>query len=176
MRTVQLRILWEYAKLITCSRLDLDIGRVQAVPNDRRNEYWALVMSTFNNLEAGHLHPSSILRENKLLMSKNDLCAYCGCHGKLEWEHIIARSQGGPDTIDNMVLACAPCNQSKGTRNVRVWCHSRHVGVPRLVLGKYLKLLLEAHRENGSLEWPSYPKDQEMSLDLLARVFDKTRT
>ena len=175
LRTVRLRILWEYAKLITCSRLDFDIGQSNPVPPDRRNEYWAIVNRTFNRLDEGNINPSTILRENKILISKNDTCAYCGCDGKLQWEHIIPKKQGGPDTINNMVMACSNCNQSKGTEDVRVWCQSRGVGVPRLVLGKYLKLLMEAHEENGSLECSTYPEGKEIGLKNLPHVFFELR-
>ncbi len=30
-------------------------------------------------------------------------------------EHVLPRSMGGPDSIDNFVLACAECNNKRGT-------------------------------------------------------------
>lgn len=31
-------------------------------------------------------------------------------------EHIVPRNHGGTDELENLALACARCNQSKGTR------------------------------------------------------------
>lgn len=49
-------------------------------------------------------------------------CAYCGEEsGSLHQEHVIPRSEGGPNTPDNVVPACLQCNYSKGASNVREW-------------------------------------------------------
>jgi 5-methylcytosine-specific restriction endonuclease McrA len=43
-------------------------------------------------------------------------CAYCGKGGvALEVEHITPRSRGGSERIDNLCLACQPCNNAKRT-------------------------------------------------------------
>lgn len=42
-------------------------------------------------------------------------CCYCGKENiPLEIEHIIPKSRGGTDRIDNLCLACHECNQKKG--------------------------------------------------------------
>ena len=51
-------------------------------------------------------------------------CCYCG--GKtgdrrLEWEYVIPRSRGGPDSVKNAALACHTCNQAKGKRTPEEW-------------------------------------------------------
>lgn len=44
-------------------------------------------------------------------------CAYCGATDRrLEQEHVIPLEAGGPDTWDNIVPACHPCNHRKGTQ------------------------------------------------------------
>ncbi|WP_327662142.1 MULTISPECIES: RNA-guided endonuclease IscB [unclassified Streptomyces] len=46
-------------------------------------------------------------------------CAYCGAANvPLNIEHVRPRSHGGSARIANLVLACAPCNQAKGSRVV----------------------------------------------------------
>ncbi|WP_328635500.1 RNA-guided endonuclease IscB [Streptomyces sp. NBC_00356] len=46
-------------------------------------------------------------------------CAYCGAANvPLNIEHVRPRSHGGSARIANLVLACAPCNQAKGSRAV----------------------------------------------------------
>lgn len=107
-RTIRQLIYWEFAKLIA-----------ERAVGDRKN--YRFVMHTYKRLETGRLHPSSILRENKLLAEGDRACAYCGREGTLQWEHIIPRSRGGPDTIDNQVLACPPCNAAKGGRAPFEW-------------------------------------------------------
>jgi 5-methylcytosine-specific restriction endonuclease McrA len=51
------------------------------------------------------------------------LCAYCACAMTLEAgytttatvDHVLARSQGGLDQIENIVAACSRCNNAKGS-------------------------------------------------------------
>lgn len=37
--------------------------------------------------------------------------------GKTTVEHIVPRTHGGTNTVDNLALACAPCNHEKGRRH-----------------------------------------------------------
>jgi 5-methylcytosine-specific restriction endonuclease McrA len=44
-------------------------------------------------------------------------CGYCGKNGlPLQLEHIIPKSRGGSDRVDNLALACEACNTRKGKR------------------------------------------------------------
>ena len=43
-------------------------------------------------------------------------CQYCGSERHLTVDHVVPRSKGGPDTWDNLVTSCAPCNRKKGDR------------------------------------------------------------
>ena len=44
-------------------------------------------------------------------------CAYCGAQDTaLQVEHIVPPGRGGSDRVDNLTLACEPCNQRKGTK------------------------------------------------------------
>lgn len=47
-------------------------------------------------------------------------CMYCGVKKStgrdLELEHVIPRSKGGPNSWDNLVAACTPCNRKKNDR------------------------------------------------------------
>lgn len=40
-------------------------------------------------------------------------CQYCGADGATHIDHIIARANGGPDTLGNATLACYRCNGRK---------------------------------------------------------------
>ena len=41
-------------------------------------------------------------------------CVYCGAvEGPMHLDHVIPRSQGGMDTVDNLVSSCASCNSRR---------------------------------------------------------------
>jgi 5-methylcytosine-specific restriction endonuclease McrA len=44
-------------------------------------------------------------------------CAYCGDPSE-HIDHIVPRSRGGQDTLDNLVGACFGCNTSKGAKSL----------------------------------------------------------
>lgn len=47
-------------------------------------------------------------------------CTYCSKEGvPLQIEHIQARANGGTNRVSNLCLACAKCNQKKGTLEIR---------------------------------------------------------
>ncbi|PJH76551.1 MAG: HNH endonuclease, partial [Anaerolineae bacterium CG_4_9_14_0_8_um_filter_58_9] len=56
----------------------------------------------------------------RLRVEANDRCGYCQtqqvlAYGSLEVDHIIPAALGGSDDIDNLWLACRPCNQYKAS-------------------------------------------------------------
>lgn len=164
-KTIRDQIYWEYAKLIADSAV-----------HDRKN--YAFVMHSFCKLRDGAMHPSSILRENKMQYLDEKKCAYCGATGDLEWEHIVPRVKIDLDTIDNHVLACRKCNASKGGRDPFEW-YSDQFGkegkykIPRLVLGKYLKLIFEIHEKQGTLDSHGLHGDKKVDVYDLGVIFKK---
>lgn len=59
-----------------------------------------------------------------LLKREKRCCIYCGIHAskaKMEIEHVIPKSKGGTDSLNNLVLACTSCNQAKGNQDVQVY-------------------------------------------------------
>jgi hypothetical protein len=152
-KIVRQLVYWEYAKLIAGSAV-----------GSRTN--YRFVTYTYKKLCAGAMAPSSILRENKLLMDADDVCVYCeAVCDALEWEHIIALSRGGPDTIDNLVRACRACNAGKATHDLMEWYgEHRTEEIPRLVLGKYLKLTYEMLEEAGTLDAADVNADGKLDI------------
>jgi 5-methylcytosine-specific restriction endonuclease McrA len=53
------------------------------------------------------------------------MCVYCGSSENLTVDHIRPKSKGGGDTADNLVTACRPCNQAKGSMHVDVFMQSQ---------------------------------------------------
>jgi 5-methylcytosine-specific restriction endonuclease McrA len=47
-------------------------------------------------------------------------CVYCGqTDVPLEAEHIIPKSRGGTDRVDNLTISCIDCNQEKGSQTAK---------------------------------------------------------
>lgn len=51
--------------------------------------------------------------------------ACCWALANFGLDHIIARSRGGQDTLNNLVAACETCNISKNYRDMETWYRSR---------------------------------------------------
>ena len=54
-------------------------------------------------------------------------CVYCGSSENLTVDHVRPKSKGGTDTADNLVTACRPCNQAKGSMHVDVFMQTQAV-------------------------------------------------
>lgn len=55
-----------------------------------------------------------------LLEKWNRACTYCGKQQvPLQVEHIQSCAKGGSHRVSNLCLACEPCNQAKGTQDIR---------------------------------------------------------
>lgn len=58
----------------------------------------------------------------QVLERDNYTCVYCGKKSEyLEVDHVLPRSRGGLDTLDNLVCACRSCNRSKSDKTPEEW-------------------------------------------------------
>ena len=74
-----------------------------------------------------------------------------------------------------MVLSCAACNREKAARNPIEWYNSKKLHrkeIPRIVMGKLLKVVLEEHRTRNSLLASEYPEGMGLHLYNVCLVFD----
>lgn len=56
-----------------------------------------------------------VLSKRNILKRDNHQCQYCGRKdSKLTIDHIVPRTRGGKSTWENLVCACAACNNKKG--------------------------------------------------------------
>jgi hypothetical protein len=145
-KTVRKLIFYQYAKIIASS--------AGFSKEKNRAAYYRFLMDRMLKLSSGEINMSTILRELKMQMTScSNCCEYCGSLENLSWDHLIPRSRGGPDNAENHVLACRKCNSSKGCKGLYEWYGIEHKDeLPRIVAGKYLKMLYELHERNGSLE------------------------
>lgn len=61
---------------------------------------------------------------NYLLEKFNYECAYCSkTDVPLEVEHIVPKSRGGSDRVDNLTISCRECNQKKGNQTAKEFGH-----------------------------------------------------
>lgn len=57
-----------------------------------------------------------------VLKRQGEFCAYCGTdEGPFHHDHLFPHSKGGRDDSGNLVLACVPCNSSKGDKTLMEW-------------------------------------------------------
>jgi len=57
---------------------------------------------------------------NFIFMKHDYQCAYCGSVGE-EIEHIVPRSKGGTNSVQNLTLSCRKCNISKGNLSLKAF-------------------------------------------------------
>lgn len=61
------------------------------------------------------------LNRRNIMLRDGLKCQYCGKKGgsNLTLDHVIPQSKGGPNTWQNLVTACGPCNTKKGDSTLR---------------------------------------------------------
>jgi 5-methylcytosine-specific restriction endonuclease McrA len=74
----------------------------------------------------GHHTPADVKRQYEAQRGK---CYYCGCelNGTYQTDHVIPISRGGSDSMENIVVACASCNLSKGNKLPHEWAGSNRL-------------------------------------------------
>lgn len=76
---------------------------------------WPRVVRLVRYVVAKWMHkPASCSRKGVLRRDRSS-CAYCGGRGSTI-DHVVPTSRGGPNTWENLVVACSPCNGRKGNR------------------------------------------------------------
>lgn len=60
------------------------------------------------------LRPSWRFMRNLALQRDNYVCVYCGQYADTV-DHIVSKSKGGLNNLDNLVAACRRCNTLRGT-------------------------------------------------------------
>jgi hypothetical protein len=159
-KTIRDLIFYQYAKIIAESA---------GIKKHRSGEYYRFIIDRVNKLRSGEINMSAITRELKMQMKAVEKeCEYCQNTNDLSWDHIIPQIKGGPDTADNLVLCCKSCNSSKGKKGIYHWFGAENKdSLPRLIAGKYLKLLFDIHAERGTLDSLGLKGDAKLTvLDL----------
>jgi 5-methylcytosine-specific restriction endonuclease McrA len=63
----------------------------------------------------------------ELYAQSDDHCSYCGIRlfGEYHLEHMLPITRGGLNDIENLAIACADCNLSKGDKTFNEWAAVR---------------------------------------------------
>lgn len=166
--TVRDHIAWSYANLAR-AHAALGEGARRYKPH-----HHMVRAKLFKGLVTGTMRMGSLYDDERLKLTLPRSCAYCGSADKLTIDHLIARSQTGPDEADNLVPACRPCNSSKQGRDVLRWLLGRGDFPSLLVLRRYLKLVQARCETTGLLDHPvgtALELDLPFALDLLPHSF-----
>ena len=93
-------------------------------------------------------------RKNIILRDEN-ICQYCGkefSSDDLTMDHIIPKAKGGKKSWKNIVTACKPCNQKKGSRTPEQ-AGMRLLRVPRPLTGP---VMIKRRSNNFHSHWKNY--------------------
>lgn len=64
-------------------------------------------------------HKRIILTRKNIIIRDRHRCQYCGAQrGGMTVDHVMPKKMGGADTWENLVCACARCNNRKGDRTL----------------------------------------------------------
>jgi len=159
-KTVEDLIFYEYAKLIN-----------KAAGFESNN--FRFRTHTWKKLKSGEIKMSKSIREWELERKSRQICVYCESTQKVQTEHIIPKSKGGPDIADNLVDSCQTCNLKKSNKDVFEFCAVLEIDVPRLVKGKILKLVYLKHQEHDTLQKTDIDGDGKLDLLDLCAIFAK---
>lgn len=55
-------------------------------------------------------------RIRQTVINRDGCCQLCGTEDNLSVDHIVPRSLGGTDNLDNLEVLCSSCNSRKGGR------------------------------------------------------------
>lgn len=101
-------------------------------------------------------------------------CAYCGARNvPLEIDHIHPKSRGGSDRVNNLTLACRPCNQAKGNQPVEAFLADDPKRLQR-IKGQARAPLKDAAAVN-STRWALFQQLQATGLPVMTGSGGRTK-
>lgn len=113
---------------------------------------WMIRAKLFKGLRNGTMNVGTLFAD--VLNMPSDHCIYCGATPppKLHGDHLIPRHRGGPESGDNLVWACRPCNSSKNARDLLEWYASKDEFSPLALMRRYLKLAVAEARSREIMD------------------------
>lgn len=133
--TVRDAIAWSYANL-ACAHSALKAERIKHAQID-----WMIRAKLYRGIRMGTMKMGDLFDDERLKLTAQPTCAYCGTDGPLAIDHLIPRASGGGDRENNLVRACRSCNSSKGKSDLLAWFAHRQQFPPLMLLRRYLKIV-----------------------------------
>ena len=130
---------------------------------------------------SGEEYQNGDLKDTKLrdfIFKKYDYkCVYCGSRGE-EIEHIVPRSKGGTNSVENLTLSCRKCNISKGNLSLKAFGKKvgkdfshleprktpKHASIIQSARNYTLKELEKDFEVNTGEGWETYSNRKEVNL------------
>lgn len=137
---------WSYANLAMASAAEKrGVARYDRLA-------WMIRGKLYKGLRDGTMNVGSLFVDVRDL--PGDRCVYCSAEPppKLQADHLISRRRGGPESGDNLVWACAPCNVRNHARDLLEWYASQGRFPPLALMRRYLKLALAEARERELMD------------------------
>ncbi|MBW4503864.1 MAG: HNH endonuclease [Scytonema hyalinum WJT4-NPBG1] len=101
-------------------------------------------------------------------------CAYCNVQNvPLEIEHIHPKSKGGSSRVSNLTLACRPCNQAKGNRDIKDFLTRKSDVLSRIL--KQAKQPLKDATAVNSTRWELFRRLQQTGLSIETGTGGRTK-
>lgn len=160
-KTIEDLIYWEYAKMMAESA---------KMPQNYR-----FIVSRLKELKNGKIHMSGTIRENKHERTVRNMCIYCGSTENIQTDHIVPVKLGGPDDANNLIDCCRTCNIKKSNKHVFEFCTDQQIPVPRIVKGKYLKLVYAQNEKKGTLQESDIDGNGKLDVYDLCAIFGKEK-
>ena len=154
--TIKEVILWEYARLMSEETLA-----------NRKN--WCFTLRSFEQLNYNERKWLSILQEEVKI--DHNKCIYCGSEDSLSISCVVPKNICPFTKKHNIIRACKKCSLSKGDKDlIEWWGAEKRDEIPRVVMGKYLKIWYICHECNGTLDNYAINKYGKVDLSALIEV------
>jgi 5-methylcytosine-specific restriction endonuclease McrA len=112
------RTYWAFEQRIYWEDQNLNGEDVRALVRDRQRRAARTLERAHAALagDVGERRREPIPRAVRLAVFERDggRCVECGSSFEIQYDHVIPLALGGANTVQNLQILCAPCNQAKG--------------------------------------------------------------
>lgn len=141
-----------YSKLLPVSAITIETVRF---------DFQKMANPEISGVEYQHGTLFGLEVKEYLLYKWDHKCVFCKRNDRpLEVEHILAKSKGGTNQVDNLTISCTPCNNKKSNRPIEEFLKDR----PKLLahILSYVKKPMKDAAEVNAIRWVIYDrvKDQ----------------
>jgi hypothetical protein len=145
-RTVRDQIAWSYANLAR-AHAALEAGSSKYAPL-----HHIIRARLFKGMTSGAMSMRSLYDDEKIKLTSERACSYCGSRKNLSVDHLFPRIKDGADYVDNLIAACRSCNSSKSGLDMMEWMIKRKQFPSVFVLRRYLKLVARYCERQGIMD------------------------